>query len=251
MPRVIAITCVRMGSERLPGKMLRAIVGRPLLGYLLDRMRMVRHIDGVTVATSSRTENDAIEQLCRSEGVSCFRGSEEDVLGRVLGALEQEKADVGVIAYGDGPLIDPALMDQCLERFLADPALDFVGNDVKEGFPSGMFAEAFSARALRDAAARTQDPLIREHATLFLRKNPALYRTVIIEAEGALRRPEIHLDIDEEADVRVITAIAEHFAPRQDFSLGEILAFLDAHPDLAEMNSAVHRRWKQYQQRSS
>ncbi len=247
MARTIAVTYVRMGSERLPGKMLREIAGKPLLGHLIDRIRRVPHIDGMVMATSVRPENDAIERLCKTEGVSCFRGSEEDVLGRVLGALEQGHAEIGVIAYGDGPLIDPALMAECLEALQSDTTLQLVGNDMKATYPSGMYTEAFHMSALRDTATRTDDPVMREHATLFLRKHPELYRTKNIEASGALRRPDIHLDVDTEEDFCVITAIAEHFAPRTDFTLAEILAFLDAHPTIAALNRDVPRRWTRYQ----
>jgi len=248
MPRIIAVTYVRMGSERLPGKMLREVAGKPMLAHLIDRMRRVRDINGVTVATSVQPENDAIAQLCKDAGVSCFRGSEEDVLGRVLGALEHERAEIGVIAYGDGPLIDPALMDECLKTLLSDATLQLVGNDMKASYPSGMYAEAFKVGALRDAAARTDDPVMHEHATLFLRQHPEFFKAVNIEAQGKLRRPDIHLDVDTEEDFRVITAIAEHFAPRGDFTLAEILAYMDEHPEITTLNTDVPRRWKRYQQ---
>ena len=249
MPRVIAVTYVRMGSERLPGKMLREIADKPLLGHLIARMRRIPQIDGMVIATSIRPENDAIDRLCETEGVSCFRGSEEDVLGRVLGALERERADIGVIAYGDGPLIDPSVMNECMEEYLRDPTFDLIGNDMKATYPSGMYTETFSVKALRTAAEQTSDPAIREHATLFLRQHPDLFRIRNIEAAGPLKRPDIHLDVDTEQDLKVITTIARHFAPRSDFSLQEIIAFLDKHPHIATLNADVPRRWKQYQKK--
>jgi spore coat polysaccharide biosynthesis protein SpsF (cytidylyltransferase family) len=247
VPRVIAIINVRMGSERLPGKTMREIAGRPLLGHLLDRVRGARGLDGIVVATPESQKNDVIETCCRTEHVACFRGSEDDLVTRTLGALESADAEIGVEIYGDGPLIDPAMIEECLQVFLNEGPYDLVGNDMKATYPSGMYTEAFSVQAFRDAGKRTSDPAIREHGTLFLRKHPEIYRVKNIEAQDKLCRPDIHLDVDTEEDFRVIEEILRHFAPRKDFRLEEIIDFLDAHPEIAESNQHVHRRWKQYQ----
>lgn len=245
--RTIAIINARMGSERLPGKPLRSIAGRPLLGHLLDRVRHVRGIDGIVVAIPASAENDRLEAFCRGEGVSSFRGAEDDVLGRMLGALEEMKATIGIEVYGDGPLIDPAMIEECLTVFRNEGPYDLVGNDMKATYPSGMYTEVFSVAALRSSAEHSQDPAVREHGTLFLRQHPDIYAVKNIEAQGALRRPLVHLDVDTEVDVGVIDAILRHFLPRTDFTLEDIITFLDAHREIAESNRHVHRRWKQYQ----
>lgn len=236
-----------MGSERLPGKPLREIAGQPLLGHLLDRVRQTQGIDGLIVATPESGENDCIEAFCEREGVSSFRGSEDDVLGRMLGALEETEATIGIEVYGDGPLIDPAMIEECLTIFQKEGPYDLVGNDMKATYPSGMYTEVFSAAALRTTAERTQDPAIREHGTLFLRQHPDIYAVKNIEAQGIFRRPDIHLDVDTECDIGVIEAILRHFTPRKDFTLEEILSFLDAHREIAESNRHTYRRWKQHQ----
>lgn len=236
-----------MGSERLPGKSLREIIGRPILGHLLDRVRQTQGIDGLIVATPESGENDCIEAFCEREGVSSFRGSEDDVLGRMLGALEETKASIGIEVYGDGPLIDHAMIEECLGVFMNEGPYDLVGNDMKGTYPSGMYTEVFSVAALRDSALRTDDPAVREHGTFFLRKHPDLYRVKNIEAEGSLRRPDIHLDVDTEEDCGVIAAIIGHFTPRSDFTLREIIEFLDTNPTIRESNAHIHRRWKQHQ----
>lgn len=236
-----------MGSERLPGKPLRHIAGRPLLGHLLDRVRQTRNIDGIVVATPKSEENDRIEAFCKQEGVSSFRGAEDDVLGRMLGALEEMEATIGIEIYGDGPLIDPAMIEECLGIFQEKGSYDLVGNDMKATYPSGMYTEAFSVAALRNSAERTKDPAIREHGTLFLRQHPDIYKVKNVEARGILLRPDIHLDVDTEFDIKVIEAVIRHFLPRKDFTLEEILGFLDTHPEIAESNRHTYRRWKQYQ----
>ncbi len=247
MPRVVAIINVRMGSERLPGKTMRMVEGKPLLGHLLWRVRQARAVDDIVVATPDSAQNDVIEEYCHSVGAACFRGAENDLITRTLGALDWMKADIGVEIYGDGPLIDPAMIEECLGVFMDEGPYDLVGNDMKGTYPSGMYTEAFSVASFRDSDARTNDLAIREHGTFFLRKHPDLYRIRNIEARGNLRRPDIHLDVDTEEDFRVIVAIVKHFVPRQDFTLAEIITFLDANPAIRESNAHVHRRWKQHQ----
>jgi spore coat polysaccharide biosynthesis protein SpsF (cytidylyltransferase family) len=186
--RVIASVAVRMGSSRLPGKAMREVSGTPLLGHLLDRLAFARRLDGVVVATSRRAENDVIAEYCRVRGTACFRGDEDDVLGRILGALSAENATIGVEVFGDGPLIDPAIVDRFVDLFVrSDGQLDFVGNDLTTTWPPGMEVEVFSVAALADAAGRCGDPAVREHGTLFVRQNPDLYRLRNIEAPPEFR----------------------------------------------------------------
>jgi spore coat polysaccharide biosynthesis protein SpsF (cytidylyltransferase family) len=226
---------------------MKPINGRPLLGILIDRVKQSKHINSIVVATSVNKNNDIIETFCANEGIHCFRGSEDDVAGRMLGALESEGADIGVEIYGDGPLNDPRLIDECIEYYLNDGTYDLVGNDMKATYPSGMYSETFSVKAFKDSTERTSDPAIREHGTLYLRQHPDLYKTINIEADGKLNRSDIHLDVDTKYDFDIIEAIVKNFAPRNDFSLSEILDFLDANPLLAKSNQHTERRWKQYQ----
>ena len=246
MPRIVATLVVRMESERLPGKTMRMIGEKTLLQHLVDRVRMVDGIDRTIVATPDTQENDVIALYCTQENIPCFRGSEHDVLSRMLGALESEHADVGVQVYGDSPLIDPHCIQECLDAYMREGSYDLVGNDMRDTYPSGMFTETFSVHALRDADQKINDPAIREHGTLFLRQHPELYTIKHIEAGGNLDRPDLHFDIDTEEDLRVAEAIVAHFAPRTDFTLQEMIAFLDEHPEIATLNAKVHRRWSKY-----
>ncbi len=244
---VVAAVAVRMGSSRLPGKALRRIAGKPLLGHLLDRLALARRLDGVVVATSLRPENNAIADYCGGRGIACFRGDEGDVLGRVLGALQSRGATIGVEVFGDGPLIDPAIIDMLVDTFTqsAEP-LDFVGNDLVTTWPPGMEVEVFSVAALADAGRRCGDPAVREHGTLFIRQNPALYRLRNIEAPPELRRPDLELEVDTADDLVVVEAALAHFASRRDFTLAELIAFMDANPEIATGNRDVPRRWKEF-----
>lgn len=244
--KIVAVVRVRMGSSRLPGKVLHPVLEKPLLGHLLDRLECCRRLDGIVIATSTRPENDPIEAFCRRRGVACFRGDEDDVLGRMAAAVAWAGAEVGVEVFGDCPLIDPAIVDDFVSFFLADGGWDFVGNDLVTTFPPGQEVEVFRAAALADAARRCGDPAIREHSTLFIRRHPDLYRVLNREAEGRLRRPDLELEVDDPEDLAVVEAVLARFEGRPDVGLAEIIGFLDAHPDIRDANTHVERRWKQF-----
>ncbi|HLH89450.1 MAG TPA: glycosyltransferase family protein [Xanthobacteraceae bacterium] len=247
MGKVVAIVAVRMGSSRLPGKVLRIVAGKPLLGHLLDRLALARRLDGIVVATSIRAENDAIARYCAGRGVACFRGDEDDVLGRMVGALESQGATVGVEVFGDCPLIDPAIVDHFVDEFAqAGGTLDFVGNDLTTTWPPGMEVEVFAVTALADAARRCRDPAIREHGTLHIRQNPALYHLRNIEAPAEFSRPDIELEVDTAEDLAVIEQVLIHFANWPAVGLADLIAFMERHPDVAAANRNVPRRWKEF-----
>ncbi|MBM3778443.1 MAG: hypothetical protein FJW23_09425 [Acidimicrobiia bacterium] len=245
--KVVASVQVRMGSGRLPGKTMLEVAGRPLLGHLLDRLARATRLDAVVVATPDNAANDVIADYCAGRDIPCFRGSEDDVLGRTLGALRMMQATVGVEAFGDSPLIDPAVVDRMVGVFLeAGGSLDFVGNDLTTTYPPGMDVEVFSVAALEDAACRTDDPAVREHGTLFIRQHPERYRILNVEAPPEHRHPDISLEVDTGEDAQVVRAILEHFEGRADCTLDDIVRFLRTRDDLRVLNAHVPRRWKAY-----
>lgn len=244
--RVVGIVAVRMGSTRLPGKALREIAGKPLLGHLLDRLELAERLDEIVVATSTRAENDAIEAYCRRRGATCFRGDEDDVLGRMLGALQAQSATVGVEVFGDCPLIDPAIVDRFVDLFVdSEGALDFLGNDLTTTWPPGMEVEVFSVAALADSARRC-DSASREHGTLFIRQHPELYRLRNVEAPAEFRRPDLELEVDTLEDLSVIEPVLRHFGDRPNVGLTELIAFMGERPEIASANRDVPRRWKKF-----
>ena len=240
-----------MGSERLPGKVMRPIAGQPMIGFLVDRLLQSRNLDQVGVATGLDSGNDVIQRFCEQEHISCFRGPDEDVLGRLLESLQEFRADIGVVVYGDNPLIDPRVVDEMVSIFVENEHYDWVGNDLKTTFPPGMEVEVFTVEALADAAAQTNDKSVREHGTLFIRKNPNRYKLLNVEALGGRRRPEVCLGIDTPVDAEVIDAIVEFFGDEKQFSLEDILGFLDRNPEVIERNKQVPRRWRAYRNEAS
>ena len=237
-----------MGSGRLPGKTMIDLDGRPLLWHLINRLRQTSGIDEISVATSILKENDVIENFCKSEKLFCYRGSEEDVLTRTLESLEAHDADVGVIVYGDNPLVDPVVVDEVIDFYKVNREYDWVGNDLLTTFPAGMEVEVFNVEALLDSSNRETDPSIREHGTLHIRQNPKTYSLWNIEAEGVRRRPDLHLGVDVGEDLEVVRMIMKHFSNGAVFRLEDIIEYLDQNPQLPLRNRNVHRRWRKYRQ---
>lgn len=244
--KIVAVVQVRMGSSRLPGKVLKEIHGTPLLKTLITRLGRSKRVDEIIIATSINKENDQIQDFCRENNYLCFRGSEEDVLGRILEALESRQADIGVEIFGDCPLVDPEIVDSIIDQFLSLKNYDFVGNDLKTSYPPGMEVEVFDVNALKDASDSTNDPKIREHGTLFIRMNPKLYKLKNIQAPPEYNYPEIELELDNKEDLILMNHIISHFYPKDDFSLKDILKFLEENKELKSINSDVPRRWKEY-----
>ena len=237
---------VRMGSGRLPGKPMMEFSGKPMLWHLINRIRQSNYIDEISVAIPVTDENNIIERFCDREEIPCFRGPEDDVLGRTLGSLRARGAEIGVVVFVDNPLVDPVIIDEHIELFQSDVDYDWVGNDLTTTFPPGMEIEVFKVDALCDSSRRTSDPDIREHATLFIRQHPSIYHLLNVEAKGVRRRPDLYLGVDTPVDAEVLHVIIEHFNNMPYFSLEEIISFMDKHPEVAYKNRSVPRRWWKY-----
>ena len=247
--RVVCVVAVRMGSLRLPGKTLLGIDGKPLIQHLLDRLSTCSRLDQTVIATTDLVEDDSVEKFCKNHGVACFRGSPTDVLSRITGACEAHDARVGVVVYGDGPLIDPQIIDYAIEQYVSLDSADFVGNDLVSSFPAGMEVEVFSMTALSRSNLLCKDENIREHGTLFLRQNPQLFRIESFEAKDQLRRPDLVLEVDTPEDLAVIGPIAKHMKAIDSYSLDEIIKFVDAN-SLQKLNEHIPRRWREFRQTS-
>ncbi len=244
--RIVATVQARTGSSRLPGKVLLPIVGKPMLELQVERIRQSRLIDEVVIATTTASRDDAIEQLARRIGVGCFRGSEDDVLSRIIGALKTFHADLHAEFMGDSPMPDASIIDTVIGYYLkyAD-RYDYVSNALRITYPPGMDLYVYPARVLFDAEQYVTDPAMREHVDVHIAHHPERYRLCNLEAPAWLCRPDLHLEVDTQEDFEVIAAIFGHFYPTNPgFTLAQVLDFVTAHPELAERNRHVERRWK-------
>ena len=242
MKYVITIEA-RMSATRLPGKVLFPISGQPALAFLISRLKKTECVDEIIVATTDNPVDAPIHAWAEALGVSVFQGSENDVMGRVLDAARTAKADVIIELTGDNPLIDPQIIEEAA-RLFAEGQYDYVSNVTERSYPLGMDTQVFSTEVLADAYSRTTDPLFREHVSLFIYKNPDLYRLKAFRAPRALQRPDLRLTLDTAEDYQVISKFAEGCSDiRQDFGLAEIIAFADRHPEISELNSKVAHKW--------
>lgn len=236
----VIIVQARMGSTRLPGKVLEPLGTATVLDYVFDRCRLSARSRGLVLATTVLPEDDPLEAWARERGYPVFRGSGTDVLDRYLGAAEAAGADPVVRVTGDCPLVDPGIIDAVIDLFSSRPC-DYA---CIEGLPRGVDgAEAISLSSLRDAHARTSvsETYYREHVMTYIAGNPARYRVNIAKApEG--QGAEYRLCVDEPADLELIRRVCDHFLPRRDFPLSEILAYLRAHPEIASLNSHVRQK---------
>ncbi|HTH15885.1 MAG TPA: N-acetylneuraminate synthase family protein [Magnetospirillum sp.] len=214
---IVGILQARMGSTRLPGKILMPLAGAPMLQRLVERLRRSCRLDHLVVATSDQPADDATAQLCRDIGVDCFRGSETDVLSRFLAVAGATGADLVVRLTGDNPFVDGPLVDQLIAEFEACvPALDYANNIDGSGYPYGLSLEIVSRKAL-EAAGASDDPQDREHVTRFVR-NGGRFRGGVLKAKTAFAYDR--LTVDTADDYQKVRALFERlYAEQPDFSL--------------------------------
>lgn len=240
--KVVAIVEARMTSSRLPGKHLMKIKEKPILGYLLDRLNLVEDIDEIVVAMTIRTEDDELAKFVNNKGYKVYRGSEEDVMGRVLEAANAYDADVICEITGDCPIIDTNLVSQLIQTFLQNNNIEYV-NNCCFGLPDGMGGQVFSIQTLEDSYRQTQNKLDREHVTLHIRRNPHLYRPIYMVPLTKHKWPGLGLTLDELADFELLTAIIENFNDREIiFNCEEVLEFLRMNPALVSINAKIVRK---------
>ncbi|MGE3402355.1 MAG: NTP transferase domain-containing protein [Vicinamibacterales bacterium] len=245
--KISATLVARMGSSRLPGKTLRPILGRPMLARQIERIRQSLLIDEIIVATSAAPENDAIEALAATEGVHCFRGSEDDVLGRVVGALRAHAVEIHVEFMGDNPLPDAGIVDSVIGFYLKHrDDYDYVTNALTTTYPPGAEVYVYPARVLYDAELRARDAALREHVGIHVYRHPERYRIHNLEAPPWLRFPELHLEVDTEEDFALVNAVYEALYPRNPaFTIREAVDFVIG-SGRAGQNAGVERRWKAF-----
>jgi spore coat polysaccharide biosynthesis protein SpsF len=226
MSRTIASIEARMGASRLPGKVLLELAGRPALGRMIVRVRRSKSLDGIIIATTTNPTDDAIARWAETEGVAAFRGSEDDVLDRVLKAQQMMKSDIVVELCGDCPLIDPAVVDAAVMRYRCGDC-DIVTTTAPQSYPQGIDVEVFSLDALRTVAAQCHDPEVREHVSLDFYRN-SRWRLVGLEAPAALRRPDVRLLLDWPEDAAFLSALSARLDALHgpEFGTAEVLALL-------------------------
>ena len=175
--RIVVITQARTGSTRLPAKVTREVLGRPLLAYHLERLKMIKQADEIVVATTGNPKDDIIVNIAEKAGVGWYRGSEDDVLSRYYEAATEYGAEVVVRVTSDCPLIDPEISGRVIQEYVDSfPRFDYVSNTLRRTYPRGLDTEVFSYEILREVNGKAKEPADREHVTRYIIRRPEIYR---------------------------------------------------------------------------
>ena len=240
--KIVATIEARMTSSRLPGKVLLSLAGTPVLEMMVNRLKQSKYLDEICIATTTNANDDLVEALAKRLGVECFRGSESDVLGRVLGAAESVEADIIVEAMADSPFIDPELVDRGIEEFFAHD-VDYAANCMKDTYAVGFEVQVFPTKVLRNVSQRTNDIIDRTHVTYYIYMHPELYRTYNWEAPPELVAPSFRMTLDEESDYRAISTVADALTSEHpNFTVRDVTNYLRTHPEVVAMNDNVKQK---------
>ena len=239
--RVVAIIQARMGSTRLPGKVLKNIVGKPILAHIIERLKKSRLIDEIVVATTKKT-NGPILKIAQECGVKSFTGSEEDVLDRYYQAAKEYKADVIVRITADCPLIDPRIIDKVIKYYLKNKdRFDYVSNVLERSFPQGLDTEVFPFNVLKKAWYEAKKTYEREHVTIYIYEHLEIFQLANVENSKDLSY--MRWTVDEEKDLKFIREIYRRLY-REDkiFCAKDVLNLLEKEPELLEINKDVGQK---------
>lgn len=235
--KAIAIVQARMGSTRLPNKVMRPISGVPMIELLFKRLSWAKQLDKIILATSDDPRNQPLIDHVQQLGYDIYRGSENDVLDRYYQAAKMYKADIVVRITGDCPLIDPKLVDNAL-IFFQEKSVDYVSNTCPPTYPDGLDTEIFTFAALKQAAQQAKKPFEREHVTPFI-KESGLFNLYCIQHTQDCS--DQRWTVDEYEDFEVVNNIFEHFHPRLDFDWIKILELSRSQPHLFKANQHLTR----------
>lgn len=245
--KITAIIQARMGSKRLPGKILKTIQGKPMLWHIVNRLKMVDEINEIIIATSEQLQDDPVFQMAEKYSISSFRGSEKDVLKRYFDTAVMVKADHLIRITGDCPVIDPQTISSLIKLYF-DGNYDFCGISCGAGaanesnirrFPDGLDAEIFSFKVLRDAHLNALSDLHREHVTPYIWQNKYIYNTGTLQPRIG-DYSDHRWTVDNIEDFEFISWIYDMLYPsNQEFNLNDILDLLKKNPVVFNNNHFI------------
>lgn len=234
--KTVAIVQARMGSTRLPNKVMKTIAGVPMIELLLARLARASEVDEIVVATSEDVRNQPLADHVGSLGYRCFRGSEDDVLARFVAAAQEAGADVVIRITGDCPLVDPALVDAAIRGF-REAGVDYFSNTAPPSYPDGLDIEVFTRTALERAAVESDEPFDHEHVTPYLRSG----RFATAGMSSGEDLSGLRWTVDEQADFEVVSNVFAHFAPDTHFGWRRVLELQRSKPELFAANHDIIR----------
>jgi glutamate-1-semialdehyde 2,1-aminomutase len=235
--KTVAIVQARMGSTRLPNKVMKPINGVPMIELLFSRLSRAREIDQIVLATSVDAKNLPMVEHVRSLGYACSQGSENDVLDRYVQAAKAHQADIVVRITGDCPLVDPALVDECVHRFKKE-GVDYFSNIDPPTYPDGLDTEVVTLAALERAMRESDKPFDHEHVTPYVRESGRFVSAAMRNREDL---SSLRWTVDEQADFEVVCNVFGHFAPEIHFTWQQVLELQRRKPELFRANRQMKR----------
>lgn len=238
--KTVLISQARMTSTRLPGKVLKEVLGKPLLAFQIERLRQVKAVNEIIIATTGNTADDPIVDLCVELGASYYRGSEDDVLARFYYAASQANADVVIRVTSDCPLIDPAIVEQIIKMY-TDNSFDYVSNTIVRTYPRGMDIEVFSYNALAEAFHEAELQPEREHVTPFIYNRPERYKLGIVQ--DSQDNSSYRWTVDTVEDFTLIKEIIKYIYPQnRNFTMQDCLQAYKQNPHWLSINAHIEQK---------
>ena len=232
---VDAIIQARMGSIRFPGKVLEIIEGKPLLFYVVERLKKTKSVGDIILAIPDSAENDALLKFAEENKIKCFRGSEEDVLSRFYFAAKENGSKDILRMCADRPLIDPKLIDFVAEKYFKSQ-VDYISTRINHTFPEGFTVEIFKFSALEEAFKNAKEPNHREHVTPYIYANAKNFKIASVESKEDFSF--MRLTVDEEKDVKFLKEVLKS---KSNLNFKELANFLKNHPEITKINSSINQ----------
>ena len=237
--KVVASIEARMTSTRLPRKVLKQCMGKSMMELMIERVRRCETINEIVIATTTNQTDDPLEELAKKLNVGIHRGSENDVVQRVVDAHRKMQSEIVVQLTGDCPIIDPEVVD-ALVRFYRMNQFDYVSNAVVRSYPIGLDTQVSSFKILEKSLELAQSESDHEHLYATIYKRPEQFKLYHFVGPQELMWPELRLTLDTQEDLNLISAVYEALYPQnKDFRTIDIIKFLKGRPDLAEINKYI------------
>ena len=244
--KLVSIIQARMNSTRLPGKVLMKVDGKPMIGYLTERLKKIKKIDEIVISTTNNKKDNSLISYCKKNNLSYFRGSEKNVLKRVYQTAKFYKADIILFITGDCPIIDIKIINKYLNYFIRHKKkFDYVGNAFLRSYPDGMDMHIFHFKTLKKNYEISEKNLEKEHVTLGIKNHPKKFKIKNFKAPKNLFWPELGLTLDEREDFILIKKLILYFKKRNNiyFSCKNIINLLKTKKNnWTKINSHVLRK---------
>jgi len=238
--KILAIVQARMGSTRLPDKVLADIESKPMVWHVIERLKCSEKLDDIVLAIPIGEKDNILEKFARKNNIKYFRGSEKNVLSRYYETAKKFEADIVLRITADCPLIDSKIVDLIIKKHLYANA-DYTSNVLKRTYPKGLDVEVISFEALEKSFQEAQTQADKEHVTLYVRNHPERFKRINVENNKNLS--DFRWCVDEEKDLKFVREIYKKLYQKENiFFMQEIVNFLKKEPELVKTNKEIKRK---------